>query len=318
MSNDETIVEKSASHRKPLFLPTTPEGIPSGSMSNDLPAPPVPKGCNLRSFPDMPLEVDALRDSDLRRRSSGAEFKAAILLWCAAWHQQPCGSLPDDDVELADFAGVGTGKTAVRAWLKLRPMALRGWFKASDERLYHAKISEKALMAWRSKLAQRERTCKARVASLVKQLEKESDPDRRTSLTADLERARQEMSGHLSHPLSQGMSQRPTEGIGSDRIGSDQKGSDIYILADAAPTPPAELFAPEPSERRPTPTGIRTFADWRIMVGKRIFWTREEDDAWRAMFQAEGWDEMTRGYEHLAKKHPAPAKLFFSMFQEIR
>lgn len=62
----------------------------------------------------------------------------------------------------------------------------------------------------------------------------------------------------------------------------------------------------------------RTFADWRIIIGRRIFWTREEDSAWKAMYQAEGWDEMTRGYEYLAKKHPEPAKLFLSYFQEIR
>lgn len=112
--------------------------------SDALPVPPVPADCDLRQFPDMPLEVTSLRDSDLRRRSTGDEFKAAIVLWCASWHQVPCGSLPDDDVELADLAGIGTGKPAVRAWQKLRGMALRGWFKASDGRLYHELMAKKA------------------------------------------------------------------------------------------------------------------------------------------------------------------------------
>jgi hypothetical protein len=115
-------------------------------MTEDqLPPPPVPADCDLRQFPDMPLEVASLRDSDLRRRSTGDEFKAAIVLWCASWHQVPCGSLPDDDVELADLAGLGTGKPSVRTWQKLRGMALRGWFKASDGRLYHELMAKKAL-----------------------------------------------------------------------------------------------------------------------------------------------------------------------------
>lgn len=71
-----------------------------------------------------------------------------------------------------------------------------------------------------------------------------------------------------------------------------------------------------PAPRRAIPP--LSFADWRIQVGKRIFWTRDEDETWRAMFEAEGWDEMTKGYEFLAGKHPAPKKLFLSMFQELR
>jgi hypothetical protein len=109
---------------------------------NDLPAPPVPADCDLRNFQDMPLEVDTLRDSDLRRRSTGDEFKAAVVLWAACWHQMPAGSLPDDDVELADLAGIGTGKPAVRAW-----------YKASDGRLYHPVMSRKASDKWGVKLA---------------------------------------------------------------------------------------------------------------------------------------------------------------------
>lgn len=67
-----------------------------------------------------------------------------------------------------------------------------------------------------------------------------------------------------------------------------------------------------------TPTLTKNFTDWRNEIARRIFWTREEDSLWRAMFESEGWDEMTKGYEYLAKKHPQPKKLFLSMFQEIR
>ena len=62
----------------------------------------------------------------------------------------------------------------------------------------------------------------------------------------------------------------------------------------------------------------RTFADWRNAVARRIWWTRDEDELWKAIFTTEGWDEMTKGYNHLAKKHPAPKKIFINMFQELR
>ncbi len=66
------------------------------------------------------------------------------------------------------------------------------------------------------------------------------------------------------------------------------------------------------------PLGARNFADWNISVGKRIFLTREEMDHWKILFEAEGWDEMTRGYNHLATKKPEPQKIFLSDFQGIR
>lgn len=62
----------------------------------------------------------------------------------------------------------------------------------------------------------------------------------------------------------------------------------------------------------------RTFADWLVQVGHRCFVGHDERTTWVALFDAEGWDEMTRGYEYLAKKHPKPAKIFLSMLQEMR
>jgi hypothetical protein len=98
----------------------------------------------------------------------------------------------------------------------------------------------------------------------------------------------------------------------------------------AAPPPaPRQAVAADPldmdsMQAAPEPDHVtkaldrRTFADWRTMIARRIFWTREEDELWKSIFAAEGWDEMTKGYEFLAKKHPAPKKIFVSMFQEIR
>lgn len=119
---------------------------------------------DLRDFHYMPLDVVRLRDSDTAVMTSGDGFRAAVLLWCAAWHQLPAASLPDDDRLLANYAGFGR---AVAAWMAIREEALRGFVKCSDGRLYHATIAEKAKEAWESKLQRRKRTEAARAARHV-------------------------------------------------------------------------------------------------------------------------------------------------------
>lgn len=113
-----------------------------------LPTPFVHADCDLRDFAFMPLDVVRLRDSDIAALSSGDEFRSAVLLWCASWHQVPAASLPDDDVVLSQLAGYGR---VVREWKNVRDGALRGWVKCSDGRLYHPVVAEKAREAWEEK-----------------------------------------------------------------------------------------------------------------------------------------------------------------------
>jgi Protein of unknown function (DUF1376) len=113
------------------------------------PAPLVDSDVDLRGFPYMPLDVVRLRDSDFTAMATGEEFMAAVLLWCAAWHQIPGGSLPVNDRVLAQLAGYGRD---VKRWLAVREIALRGWTLCSDGRLYHRVISQKATESWGSKL----------------------------------------------------------------------------------------------------------------------------------------------------------------------
>lgn len=126
----------------------------------DLTEPLTPAGCNLQDFPFMPLDVVRLRDSDLAIQVTGEEFRCAVLLWCASWHQVPAASLPDDDRTLASLAGFGR---AVSEWTKHREGALRGWIKCSDGRLYHPVVAEKAMEALKAKLEQRWKTECARI-----------------------------------------------------------------------------------------------------------------------------------------------------------
>lgn len=115
----------------------------------DLPDPLVPAEVDLSDFAFMPLDVRRLRDSRLAATLSGDEFMAWVLLLCASWHQRPAGSLPSDDIELAQLAGFGR---VVKEWRRVSAGALYGWVLCSDSRYYHDLVAEKALDAWKGKL----------------------------------------------------------------------------------------------------------------------------------------------------------------------
>lgn len=93
----------------------------------------------------MRLDTSRLLDSDLFALSTGDEFKAAVALWCKAWTQSPGGSLPDNDVILAKHSGAGS------RWSRVKAVALRGWVKCSDGRLYHPVVAEQVLVAWKER-----------------------------------------------------------------------------------------------------------------------------------------------------------------------
>ena len=114
----------------------------------DVPRPLTPADCDLRDFQYMELDVRRLRDSEFAAGVSGEAFRAGVLLWCAAWHQVPAASLPDNDIELASLAGYGR---VLKEWRKVREQALNGFVRCSDGRLYHAVIAEKALSAFKAK-----------------------------------------------------------------------------------------------------------------------------------------------------------------------
>lgn len=141
-------------------------------MTAELPEPPVPQNLDLRDFEYIPLGAQRLRDSTLARKSTGDEFRAAVLLWCSAWHQVPAGSLPNDDVELAYFAGYGRDVTS---WSVVKNVALHGFVLCRDGRLYHRVVVERALQAHAAKLKNAERTQAATTARSRKRAQ--ADPE---------------------------------------------------------------------------------------------------------------------------------------------
>lgn len=145
-------------------------------------APLVPSEVDLRDFAFTPIFRSRLFGSSFHARVSDAEWRAGVTLWLKSWDQVPAGSLPDDDVDLCRLAELGRD---LKAWAKLRPGALHGWFACSDGRLYHKVVAEGVNEAWQRKQEQRDRTQKARAAKLAKKLAQSSDAPVTTSVTDD-------------------------------------------------------------------------------------------------------------------------------------
>lgn len=112
-------------------------------MTSTAPSPPVPPDADLRHMPGYMIDVQSLLGSDLAALGDPAANWYAVLTWCAAFHQVPAGSLPDDDPVLAYLVRLGRD---VRTWKKMREKgAMRGWVKHSDGRLYHPVVTEAVL-----------------------------------------------------------------------------------------------------------------------------------------------------------------------------
>lgn len=147
------------------------------------PEPFVPPDVDLRDFPYMPLDIARLFGSAFHAQATDSEWRAGVTLWLKSWHQVPAASLPSDDVSLARLAELGRD---LKGWRRIREGALHGWTACSDGRLYHRTVAEKALQAWQSKCARRDRTRKAREVLLLQrqsQTEIGSVTDQKSSVT---------------------------------------------------------------------------------------------------------------------------------------
>ena len=149
----------------------------------DVPAPLTPSECDLRNFRYMSLDVVRLRDSNFAAMDPEA-FRAGVVSWCIAWHQQPAASLPDDDAILCRLLGYGQD---IKKWKKVRAAgALHGYVKCRDGRLYHPVVAEKAREAWMAKQAHHSRTEAARLARVAKSRSQFSSQAGTPSVTDDV------------------------------------------------------------------------------------------------------------------------------------
>lgn len=114
------------------------------NSTSTLPSPPIPPGVDLHDFSFVPIFRTQLFRSSFHAKATDAEWRAGVTLWLKSWDQIPAGSLPDDDVELCRLAEFARNH---RAWKRVKPMALHGWYKCSDGRLYHRIVAEGVLAA---------------------------------------------------------------------------------------------------------------------------------------------------------------------------
>ncbi len=106
---------------------------------------------HIHKFLTSRFKAYCLRDGEVGRARMGT----ALILWAECYRQDPAGSLPDDDVELAQLAGYGAD---VAAWAAVRGAVLHGWMTClcEDEaegqhRLGHSLIAEIAARSYRRK-----------------------------------------------------------------------------------------------------------------------------------------------------------------------
>lgn len=98
------------------------------SQTSEFWAYPLRHGDRLPGYEWMPLYTERLLSSRFVSTAIFAgrreDIGTALLLWSASMKQDPAGTLPDDDIELAQFARFGAD---VDAWREARAVALYGW-----------------------------------------------------------------------------------------------------------------------------------------------------------------------------------------------
>ena len=113
-------------------------------QSMKLPDPPVEPDFNLKGYSSFLFDTQRFLNSEFVLSSEPEAIGLGVMLWAVAWQQIPCGSLPDDDAQLARLTGFGRDIASFRA---LKESAMHGFVKCNDGRLYHRFLIEIALEA---------------------------------------------------------------------------------------------------------------------------------------------------------------------------
>jgi hypothetical protein len=106
----------------------------------------TPLNCDLRAYDWFPFYHKRMRQSAFWKRASDAVCRISVEFWSEAYEQVPAGSLPDDDVQLSDWAGFG--RRNLSEWLAIKEDVMCAWVKCDDGRWYHPTLCEVALTAW--------------------------------------------------------------------------------------------------------------------------------------------------------------------------
>ena len=214
----------------------------------------VPADVDLRDFGFMPLDIVRLFGSRFHAIANDAEWRAGVTLWAKSFHQVPAASIPDDDVELCRLAELGRD---MKAWRKVREVALHGWVKCSDGRLYHPIVAEKANEAWARKEAQRER---ARRGNAARWGSRSSHSDESEARQGVAKKSPNDPTGMPQASLKESLKDRKGQGQGQGQ----GQGEVIPLLPSVGGSGPAPSAAP------PTPPPDFDGANAETLNGKAV------------------------------------------------
>lgn len=243
--------------------------------------PPIPPEADLKDFAYTAIYRARLFGSSFHARANDAEWRAGVTLWLKSQDQVPAGSLPDDDIDLCRLAELGRD---VKAWCRVKAMALHGWVKHADGRLYHPVVTEISLRALQVKEAAKAKTEAARAARLAKRLSQSEN----ASVTDE-----NSLCDRADNPLSQNeraatkpLSQAPIE---ESRVEESRR-------EDSPPKPP--------SRKRGGHVKLEGFEAWWARYPHKVGKGAAER-AWPKALALAHADELTAGVErYIASKPP--------------
>ncbi len=195
------------------------------------------------------VDLEKVKQSDTwLRAKSGIVRGALLLLWAEAWQQKPCGTLPNDDELVAlliDMAPV--------VFTKHRSVLMRGWWLASDGRLYHDTIADRVL----EMLAKKEKDRARKAGWRARQSDGVTPPPDGVPLE------------------SRGTDKGPTPDSGRKDITKHQAPS-TSTREEKRDTPPAARVPPEPSARATGKRALRKCpADFVVSLDLQV-WAQDK------------------------------------------
>lgn len=100
------------------------------------PEPPYPSDTRAKGW-RFELDYERIEQSDTWALATPEMRPWLLMIWLTAWKQAPCGSLPANDLLIAARIGMPDRQFAAH-----RDILLRGWWLASDGRLYHPALTD--------------------------------------------------------------------------------------------------------------------------------------------------------------------------------
>lgn len=135
------------------------------AVSATAPEPPYPSDIRARGF-CFDIDWERIEQSDTWTLCPPLIRPWLLMLWSRSWLSAPAGTWPPDDSIISARIGM-----EIRQFKAHRDILMRGWYLASDGRLYHPVITELVLSMCEARKKDRERVARYRDRHLDKKQE---------------------------------------------------------------------------------------------------------------------------------------------------